>query len=323
MMKKLFLIYVSISVNLVFFSCNTGHSEKDDHFYDYKRLPLDKSVEEKYVFLIGLDGWGGYSFNSVMFDMPSIEAIVPESSYTFEALDIMPSITIPNWASMFMGSGPDIHGYQTNPPTNNDAPTATPTYIDKYGFFPSIFTLLKEERPNCKVAFFFEKPKIGYLCPDNVIDKKHNIINLSSSESGILSVTSYIETEKPNLTVIVFLEPDGIGHLIGHDTQEYYDQLKIMDNYIAKIIESIKNAGIWDDSILFFSSDHGGIGKGHGNNTPLEREIPLIVMGENIRSNYNIEGPVMIYDIATTIAQIFKLDVPDFWSGRILNIFCE
>jgi predicted AlkP superfamily pyrophosphatase or phosphodiesterase len=323
MNKNLCVLIIIIMVFPFLVTDCQNSTNGNDNVYNYKILPVDRKFENKHVFLIGLDGWGGYSFKNSSFEMPTIETIIPVSSYTFEAINVMPSITIPNWASMFMGTSPDVHGYKTNPAAGNDEPSAASTFVDKYGIFPSIFTLLKEERPNCKVAFFFEKPKIGYLCPDNVIDIKRNIINLSGNDIGISNITDCIESEKPNFTAIIFLEPDGVGHAVGHNTQKYYNQLTKMDDYIEKIITSIKKANIWDDSILFFSSDHGGIGNGHGGDTPLEREIPLIICGKNIRSNYKITEPVMIYDIAATIAYIFELGTPFFWTGNVLNVFSE
>ncbi|QQO08784.1 alkaline phosphatase [Breznakiella homolactica] len=315
-------VYVCLAVIvLFFFSACKSHLSNDTGVYHYPVLPLDESFTKKHVFLIGLDGWGSYSFEKS--DIPVIRSSMAAGSYTLDALDVMPSITVPNWASMFMGATPDIHGYKTNPPTNNDPPYAESSVIDKYGLFPSIFTLLKEERPNCTVAYFYEKPKLGYLCPDNVLDKKEHIPDLSGGASALLRITSYIEAEKPNFTAIVFLEPDGIGHSVGHDTNEYYNQLKKLDEYVAQIIQSIQNAGIWNNTILIFSSDHGGIGTSHGNDTAAERKIPVIIAGKNIRPAYTIPGPVMVYDIAPTIAHIFELEIPLFWQGSVLDVFTE
>jgi predicted AlkP superfamily pyrophosphatase or phosphodiesterase len=316
MKKNIIIIGI---ITLVLFSCHLNRVN-GKLVYHYKILPEDVNAENKHVFLIGLDGWGGYSFERS--NMPTVNSMIIKGSYTFKALSVMPSITIPNWASMFMGAGPDVHGYKTNPPTYNDPPYTESEIIDVYGIFPSIFTLLKGQRPNCKVSFFYEKPKIGYLCPDNVIDRKENIVNLSYDPSTISIITDYIKSEKPNFTVIVFREPDGVGHGVGHNTSAYYSQLNNLDVKITEIIQAIKDAGIFENSIIIFSSDHGGIGIGHGNDTPAEREIPFIVAGKNIKENYGLSQPVMTYDIAATIAYIFNLEPPYFWEGKVLkNIF--
>jgi predicted AlkP superfamily pyrophosphatase or phosphodiesterase len=285
---------------LVCISCDNNNSD-------------NLEVENKHVFLIGLDGWGSYSFENEKFNMPTIQGLMDNGCYTLQALTVMPSISLPNWSSMFMGASPTVTGYWTNSPWEAVSET-----VDAYGLFPSIFTLLKGQRPWCKVAFFYEWRENGSLCPNNVIDKKQFVYNLSTDVS---TVTHYIKTEKPNFCTIIIDEPDHTGHAIGHDTPEYYEALSRVDGLIAQIIQSIKDSGIYEDSIIIFSSDHGGVGKGHGKDTPAEREIPFIVFGNNIKEGTKISQDVRIYDIAPTIAYIFGLDPPLFWEGKVINVF--
>ena len=285
---------------------------KNVEIYYYEILPRNLEAEKKHVFLIGLDGWGSYGFENENFNMPTIKELMNNGSYTLQALNVMPSISLPNWSSMLMGTSPNITGYWTNKPSK-----AVPKFADIHGLYPSIFTLLKEQRPQCKVAFFYEWRENGTLCPNRVIDTKRYIKNLSKD---ISIVTNYIKTEKPNFCTIIIDEPDHVGHSIGHDTQAYYEELNRLDGLIAQIIQSIKDSGIWDDSIIILSSDHGGIGKGHGGDTDLEREIPFIISGKNIKEKTKISQNVMIYDIAPTIAHIFELETPLFWEGRLINV---
>jgi len=300
------LLFLFLFVNM---SCDNYSNAE---IYYYKILPHNLEVENKHVFLIGLDGWGSYSFENENFNMPTIEELMNNGSYTLQVLNVMPSISLPNWSSMLMGTSPNITGYWTNNPSK-----AVSKIVDIYGLFPSIFTLLKEQRPQCKVAYFYEWRENGSLCPDNIIDTKRYINNLSKD---ISTVINYIKIEKPNFCTIIIDEPDHVGHSIGHNTQSYYEELNRLDGLIAQIIQSIKEAGIWDDSIIMFSSDHGGIGKGHGGSTNLERDIPLIVFGNNIKEGTKISENVMIYDIAPTIAYIFELEIPLFWEGKLINV---
>ena len=291
-------------------SCN---NETDKNLYYYNELPDDTEIEKTHVFLIGLDGWGGYSVNNKNFSMPALTELMNNGCYTLQALNIMPTISLPNWSSMFMGASPNITGYKTNNPSK-----AKSKIVDIYGLFPSIFTLMKNQRPQCKVAFFYEWSENGFLCPDNLIDKKQHISNLSKDVSA---VTEYIKAKKPNLCFIIIDEPDGIGHSAGHNTKAYYEELAKLDELIAQITQTIKDSGIWDNSVIIFSSDHGGVGKGHGGNTSFEREIPIIIFGNNIKEGIKISQKVMIYDIAPTIAYILKLETPSFWEGKLINVF--
>ena len=282
-----------LCIFFVFITCKTVNNNNLD-------------INESHVFLIGLDGWGSYSFNDIRFNMPSVQELMNNGSYTLEALNVMPSISLPNWSSMLMGAGPDITGYKTNNPQDN-----------KYGPFPSIFTLLKEQKPQCKAALFYEWSTIRFLCPNGTVDKKRR----SSLSWSVSYVRNYIIKEKPHLTVILINQPDTVGHSAGHNTDAYYNELNRLDGIITQILESIKTAGIWNNSIIILSSDHGGLGKTHGGDTPMERNVPFIIAGDNIIKNNKIPQSVRIFDIASTIAHIFNLKAPSFWEGKVINIF--
>ena len=65
----------------------------------------------KHVVVIGLDGWGAYSMPKA--NMLNVKKLMEKGSYTLEARSVLPSSSAPNWASMFMGAGPELHGYTT------------------------------------------------------------------------------------------------------------------------------------------------------------------------------------------------------------------
>jgi len=71
-----------------------------------------------------------------------------------------------------------------------------------------------------------------------------------------------------------------------------------------------------EDTVIIFSSDHGGLEKGHGGKTLLEVEIPWIIYGQNIPANGKLDKSIVTYDTAATIAYILGLDIPDFWRGK-------
>ena len=126
----------------------------------------------------------------------------------------------------------------------------------------------------------------------------------------------YIKSAKPNLCAVIFDTPDHVGHADGHDTPEYYNMLKVLDGYIAQIVEAVKEAGILDDTIFIVTSDHGGIKKGHGGKTMQEMETAFIISGKGIKKGYEFTDSMMQFDTAATIAHIFNLKQPQVWIGR-------
>lgn len=82
---------------------------------------------------------------------------------------------------------------------------------------------------------------------------------------------------------------------------------------------AMKEAGIYDNSIIIITSDHGGINKGHGGITMSEMETPFIIAGKGIQRGRKFQESMMQFDIAPTIADIFHLDQPQVWVGRSMK----
>ena len=78
----------------------------------------------------------------------------------------------------------------------------------------------------------------------------------------------------------------------------------------------LKEAGIYENSIIIVTADHGGINKGHGGKTMEEMETPFIIAGKNIKKGGAFEESMMQFDCASTIASVFNLEQPQVWIGR-------
>ena len=63
------------------------------------------------------------------------------------------------------------------------------------------------------------------------------------------------------LAEFIYDSPDDIGHKEGHDTPAYYAKLRELNDKIGEIINAMNEAGIYDNSIIIFTPDHGGINK--------------------------------------------------------------
>ena len=81
---------------------------------------------------------------------------------------------------------------------------------------------------------------------------------------------------------------------------------------VGSIIDTLKNEGMWNNTALLISSDHGGEGTSHGDDTYLERTIPFIVKTPQ-SAGYEIKREVRIWDIAATAADLMGLEHPEYW----------
>lgn len=266
----------------------------------------------KHVILIGLDGWGSYSVKQA--DMPNTKKMMDEGSYTLKKRSVFPSSSVENWASMFMGVGPELHGYYTDGGAGWRAPLIEPRVRNKDGMFPTVFSLLREAYPKVEIGSIYQWEGIQSFIDTTAM----SFCRQAPSEESVVCdmALKYIKEKKPALFLLYWINPDDIGHDKGWYSPDYYKEISILDGYIGKIVGALKECGIMDDTIIIVTSDHGGTGRGHSGSTLLEMETPFIICGKDIRKGHIIEGSMMQYDVAATVAAIFNLKQPQVWVGR-------
>jgi predicted AlkP superfamily pyrophosphatase or phosphodiesterase len=266
----------------------------------------------KHVVLIGLDGWASYGIK--LADMPNAKKMMVEGSYTLKKRSVFPSASTENWASMFMGVGPELHGYYSDGGISWRAPLIEPRVKNKNGVFPTVFSLLREAYPKAEIGSIYQWEGIQSFIDTKAMSYCQQV----PSEEPIMCdmAVKYIKEKKPALLLLYWDNPDDIGHDKGWYTPDYYKVMKILDGNIGRIVQALKECGILDDTIIIITADHGGTGRGHGGTTLLEMETPFIIYGKDIKKGHVIEGSMMQYDVAATVAAIFNLKQPQVWVGR-------
>ena len=271
----------------------------------------------KHVVLIGLDGWGAYSVNKA--EMPNVKKLMEEGSYTLKKRSVLPSSSAVNWASMYMGAGPELHGYTE---WGSQTPELPSRVVNKHGIFPTVFSLLRESDPKAEIGCICEWAGIRYVVDTLALSYDKNITEKPQNPATAKCAVEYIKRARPALVNIVFDEPDHVGHAEGHDTPAYYEKLKELDGYIGQIIQAVKDAGMLDETIFIVTADHGGIKKGHGGKTMEEMGTGFIIAGKGIKKGYEFQESMMQFDCASTIAYIFGLKQPQVWIGRpMIQVF--
>nr|WP_199830427.1 alkaline phosphatase [Parabacteroides bouchesdurhonensis] len=266
----------------------------------------------KHVILIGLDGWGAYSVEKA--DMPNVKTLMKDGSYTLKKRSVLPSSSAVNWASMFMGAGPELHGYTE---WGSKVPELPSRVTDEDGIFPTVFGLYHRADPNAEIGCICEWDGIRYVVDTLALNYDKHVSEASEEPAATARYAiDYIKKSKPNLLAVIFDEPDHVGHEIGHDTPAYYTKLHELDGYIGQILQAVKEAGIWDDTVIIITADHGGIENGHGGKTMMEMETPFIIAGKGIQKGQVITNSMMQFDIASTIADLLGLQQPQVWIGR-------
>jgi len=249
-------------------------------------------VPVKHLVFIGLDGWGGVYVPKA--NMPTVKRMMSQGAWTLTARSVKPSVSWPNWTSIFYGT----------PPKQRDKED-----------FPSIFTLLKNNGLAERSVFFYEWDELLKIYSVETVEKQKIYSGIESAGK----VAAYIKEQKPAFTAVAFNEPDNTGHDKSWGSAAYYAKLTEMDNLIAIIEQAVKDAGIYDSTVFILTADHGGTFRGHEAYFPKHYKIPMVFYGCGIKEGFTIPSHVNIFDITPTMAALMGIEIPHEWTGRPLQ----
>jgi len=263
-----------------------------------------------HVVVIGVDGLGSAGLRRT--PTPHLARLRKTGASTLSARAVMPSSSSPNWASMIMGAGPDLHGVTSNDwqPWKFEKP---PAFIGSGGIFPTIFGVLREQQPEATMAVFHDWKDFGRLLETNAPNVLRHVKDaIETAEAAMV----YLRTNPPQFLFIHFDGVDHAGHAFGWTSPQYGKALELTDSLIGGILDTLETAGLRKKTIILVTADHGGKGTRHGGNSPEELEIPWILNGPGVRRGVELRSPVNTFDTAPTLAFIFGLDPPACWIGK-------
>lgn len=274
-----------------------------------KAFSQEKSKQiAKHVILIGVDGFGAYAFENAK--IPNIRKMMNNGSYSLHARSVLPSSSAVNWASMLMGSGPELHGFTKWDSREPELPSAT---LGDSGLYPTIFSLIDIQLPKAKKGAIYTWGGIRNLFERDLVDLHYNG---ETDTKTIVKATSFLTEEKPVFTFIHLDDADHAGHKIGFDSPEYYMEIEKIDTLIGNMVTHLEDEDLMKDTIIIITSDHGGHRKSHGGQTLKEVEIPWIAYGKGISNQGEMDSVIITYDTGATIAYLLGLEMPEFWRGK-------
>lgn len=273
----------------------------------------------KHVIFVGPDGVASAALRlpEVLDQMPNVKMMMEEGAYTLGKRSVMPSASAINWATIFMGLPTEQHGYNN---WNSDKPVIPAVTDNGLGMPVTIYDVIRAQRPDAETGCIYNWNGIGPLIDTTVISYHHYDPCYHgkapySFDAYVDSAVKYIVEKKPAFFTFYIGETDEAGHKHGWETEGYYKSLALADGAMGRILQAARDAGIFDDTIFVFTSDHGGSGKGHGKLVMPHLETPFLVYGKNVRKGYVLDYPMMQYDVTATFAYMLGLTIPAEWRG--------
>lgn len=278
---------------------------EDDIHLIKNELKKYKNDPYKHVFVIGLDGAGTAVKDG---NAPNIQKFISEGAVTYSAQSETPTISAQNWGAMLHGVGPEKHKLTNDIAASKRYPESSP--------YPSFMKVLKQERPQAKMAAFSAWTPINY----GIIEQSAGAYMESVKDDQLVyQIADYIKNQgKDTRALFVQLDDmDGAGHNYGYGSQKYYEQLEKTDKNVGVILDAIREAGLIDESLILMVTDHGGKGYGHGGTSTEEKTVFWAAHGPNIKPGTTITDSVMNKDTAAVVAEALRLEQPETWDAEV------
>ncbi|GBC86012.1 hypothetical protein HRbin11_02479 [bacterium HR11] len=244
--------------------------------------------------------------------LPTLQALIGQGSYTFQAQTVVPSKTLPSFTSMLTGVGPRRHGVLWN------------DYEPDRGWVPvpTVFEVLKRARPSARTAMVFTKKKFRHLAKPGTLDAVEEIDEDAPQVAE--AAVRLIQSLRPHLLFVHFRDPDRAGHLHGWGddargkppSSQFIEALRRCDRAVGTIVEALRRNGLWEETLLIVTADHGGHGRNHGSPDPQDVLIPWIAAGGLAAPAGALKRTVHTMDTAATALAALGPRPPEDWDGQ-------
>ena len=103
----------------------------------------------------------------------------------------------------------------------------------------------------------------------------------------------------------------------GYDTA-----IRYADEQVGRIVAALKAGGVYEDTLILISSDHGenmgelGIYGEHGTADQITCRVPMISRGPGVKPGQVDRGLHYALDLAPTLAEMVGMEVPEMWDGQ-------
>lgn len=268
------------------------------------------AAPDAHVIVIGVDGLSPDGIRHA--DTPNMDRIMRNGAYSLHARAVFPSSSSPNWASMIMGAGPEQHGVNSND-WRVDKFILAPSATGPHGFFPTMFQLLKQQRPELNSVVCHDWGGFANLFAHADVNR---VYHGKGADDTIDEAIRLWNESSPNLLFIHLDHVDHAGHESGHGTPEYYESVVEADQLIGRVLRAAESSPLRDSVYVIVTADHGGINKGHGGWSMAEMEIPWMIQGPGVQPGHEIATPINTYDTAATVIRLLGISPHPAWIAR-------
>jgi hypothetical protein len=215
---------------------------------------------------------------------------------------------------MIMGAAPDLTGVTSNDWQPDKYQIAPACIGGTGGYAPTIFGLIRKERPNAETCLFTDWPDFARLIEPSAAGKI--FIKDGDAREVVSQAVDYLVNRRPVFTFIHVDHVDRAGHSSGWYTRDYIQAVQLADELLGRVLSALDDSGLRQETIVLVTADHGGHAKNHGAMIQQDIEIPWIASGPGLPNNREICRPLSTTQTAPTIALWLGLTPSECWIAR-------
>ena len=160
-------------------------------------------------------------------------------------------------------------------------------------------------------------PQAHYKNRENQSQPFFSVFNFTDSHESRVWLhadsTSYTDPEE---VILPAYYPE--NQIVRKDLARHYDNIRIVDRKVGKILKELEASGEADNTIVFFFSDHGdGLPRAKRWIYDSGIKIPLMVrFPDGSGAGTVISDLVSFVDFAPTVLSLANIEIPDFMQGQ-------
>ncbi len=235
-----------------------------------------------------------------------------------------PTISGPGWSTLLTGVFASKHGVLGNGPKFE---------AGNFKDHPHFFRYLRQARPGAWLGSVVGDtwPEVNtILIQKSGTEIANNLAIVPSetvAEAGVkrrlndanvgAEAVRCLSEENPDVLFLHFLDVDHAGHQFGFskDVPQYTTTLRKLDEVIGAVLAAVQKRSEYSEEswLIIVSTDHGGLNRSHGGQTPDERQIFAFFHGPGFAPKQEREGRTFQSVVTPTVLHYLGLPIDAAW----------